>query len=158
MQGNRKKLGLYSNSPKSNAVQCNSRTNNKGNKHRHLSLCLTSHPTPSPLFPPCPVRACHPWALQSSSMTPAWRAVRPQLLTVRQTPPEQRWARKTTLVAPLIRQAAAAAPHSSTLFLCLFTPLCPTAQNTESSAKVEGEKGEEGEEKCRSYGKRGGWV
>lgn len=79
---------------------------------------------------------CHLWALQSSSLTPTGRAVRHQLLTVRQTPPEQRWARKTTLVAPLIRQAAAAAPHSSTLFLCLLTTLCPTAQNTKSSAEV----------------------
>lgn len=74
------------------------------------------------------MRACHPWALQSSRLTPTWRAVRPQLLTVRQTPPEQRWTRKTTLVAPLIRQAAAAAPHSSTLFPCLLTTLCPAAQ------------------------------
>lgn len=88
---------------------------------------------------------CHLWALQSSSLTPTGRAVRHQLLTVRQTPPEQRWARKTTLVAPLIRQAAAAAPHSSTLFLCLLTTLCPTAQNTKSSAEV-------GKKKCGGYG------
>lgn len=84
--------------------------------------------TPFFLSPPCSVRGCQLWALQSSSLTPTGRAVQPQLLTVRQTPPEKCRARKTTLVAPLIRRAAAAAPHSSTLFLCLLTTLCPTAQ------------------------------
>lgn len=93
---------------------------NKRNKQTSHPLFMPPSHTFYPLFfPPstCPARACHPWALQSSSLTPAWRAVRPQLLTVRQTPPEKRSARKTTLVAPLIWRAAAAAPHSSTLFM-----------------------------------------
>lgn len=136
--------------------------NNNRDKHRHLQCVL---PSPSNTFFPFPpqrsVRGCQLWALQSSSLTPTGRAVRPQLLTVRQTPPEKCRARKTALVAPLIRQAAAAAPHSSTLFLCLLTTLCPTAQKHWIPYKSGGQesRGEEREEKkvWKEGGLADGW-
>lgn len=139
---------------------------NKRNKHPILYLCLHLTPsTPSPPPPPstCPARACHPWALQSSSLTPAWRAVRPQLLTVRQTPPEKRSARKTTLVAPLIWRAAAAAPHSSTLFMSPHRTLSFGIKKKKKKKRKDRKKnpskkrGEE--EKHKGYGRwRGGWA
>lgn len=44
-------IEICSNNPRCGSGNYNSKTNNKGNKHRHLSIYLPSHLTPSPLFP-----------------------------------------------------------------------------------------------------------
>lgn len=50
--------------PEVNSLNCNNKKNNRRNKHRHLSLYLPSHLTPSPLFP-----------LSSEGMSPLGLAV-----------------------------------------------------------------------------------
>ncbi len=57
-------IEICSHTPRSKALNCISKINNKGNKHRHLSLYLPSHLTPSPLSP-----------LSSEGMSPLGLAV-----------------------------------------------------------------------------------
>ena len=136
------------NIPEVTLLTTTANTNNKGNKHRHLSLYLPSHLTPSPLSP-----------LSSEGMSPLGLAVQqPDPYMASCAAPAADCPSNTSRAA-LGQEDHACCPFDPASSSCCstqqhFVPPSPhhtvlRHKNTDSSAEVEGEKG-------KKYGDNGG--